>query len=104
VKNLITPLAPFLLGLLLLSASALAADKETVLMLGGDYCEFYSKQLTDALMAVQGVTAVDLESKKGHAIVKQDGTVKDETLIMTVAKVKGNKNGVQWYCSAMVMN
>jgi len=82
----------------------LAADKQTVLMLGGDYCEFYPKQLTDALMAVKGVTAVDLDSKKGHAIVTQDGTVKDETLIMAVAKVKGNKNGVGWFCTAMVMN
>jgi len=104
MKNLITLLAPVLLGLMLLSASVLAADKQTVLMLGGDYCEFYPKQLTDALMAVKGVTAVDLDSKKGHAIVTQDGTVKDETLIMAVAKVKGNKNGVGWFCTAMVMN
>ena len=104
MKIRFTPFAPVLLGLLLLSASALAADKQTVLKLGGDYCEFYSKELTDALMAVTGVTAVDLESKKGQAIVTQDGSVKDETLIMAVAKVKGTKNGVAWYCTAMVMN
>jgi len=104
VKNLIAPLAPVLLGLLLLSATALAADKQSVLMLGGDYCEFYPKELTDVLMAVKGVTGVDLESEKGHAIITQDGTVKDEMLIMAVAKVKGTKNGVAWYCTAMVKN
>ncbi|HUJ79449.1 MAG TPA: hypothetical protein VLY45_03935 [Nitrospiria bacterium] len=103
MKNLIGLVAPVVLGLLL-SASALAADNQTVLMLGGDYCDYYPKELTDALMAVKGVTGVDLKSMKGHAIVSHDGTVKDETLITAVATVKGTKDGVAWYCTAMVMD
>jgi len=89
--------------LLLLSTAAQAAEQKTSLMLGGDYCEYYLDDVAKALTAVKGVTGVDVKSKKGYAIVSHDGTAKDETLIATVEKVKGTKNGTKWYCNAMVM-
>jgi len=104
MKNLIGFISPVVLGLLLLSASAHAVEQKTALMLGGKFCEFYPKELTAALMAVKGVTSVDLKSMEGHAVVTHDDTVKDETLIKTVADVKGTKMGVEWYCTAMVMD
>jgi hypothetical protein len=82
-----------------------AKPKETkeTLMLGGRFCEFYPKELTDALMAVPGVKAVDLKSMKGHVIVIHDGNVKLETLVAAVKGVKGSKVGVEWYCTAEAM-
>ena len=95
---------PVILGLLLLSGPAHAAGQQTVLMLGGNYCESYPKELTDALTAVKGVTGVDLKSMKGHVVVSHDGTVKTETLIAAIKGVKGTKNGAAWYCDAMLMD
>ncbi|HTP42615.1 MAG TPA: cation transporter [Nitrospiria bacterium] len=95
---------PVVLGVLLLTAPAGAAEQKTVLMLGGKFCEFYPKELTAALKAVKGVTSVDLESMKGHVIVTHDGTVKPETLINAVKSVKGTRMGINWYCDAMVMD
>ena len=91
---------PVVLGLLLLSASAQAAGQQAVLMLGGRFCDFYPREITDALMAVKGVTGVDLKSMKGHAVVSHDGTVKPEALITAMKGVKGTKMGVEWYCTA----
>jgi len=104
MKTLATLIVPVALGLLLLSASAHAAEQKTALMLGGKFCEFYPKEFTAALMAVKGVTNVDLKSMEGHAVVTHDDTVKEETLIQAVESVKGTKLGVKWYCTAMVMD
>ena len=80
-----------------------AADRQVMLMLGGKDCEFYPKQVTDALMKVKGVKSVDLQSMKGHAVVSHDGTVRPEDLVAAVSVVKGEKMGVKWYCAAEVM-
>lgn len=80
-----------------------AAENKTTLMLGGKFCEFYPKELTDALTAVKGVKGVDLKSLKGHVIVAHDGTVKPETLVAAVKAVKGTKMGIEWYCTAEAM-
>jgi copper chaperone CopZ len=80
-----------------------AADQQVTLMLGGKFCEFYPKQVTEALMKVKGVKAVDLQSMKGHAIVSHDGTVKTEDLVAAVNGVKGERMGVEWYCTAQGM-
>jgi hypothetical protein len=82
---------------------AFAAEQKITLMLGGRFCEFYPKELTDALMAVKGVTGVDLKGMKGHAIVMLEKTVTPETLVAAVKAVKGTKMGVEWYCTAEVM-
>jgi copper chaperone CopZ len=80
-----------------------AADQQVTLMLGGQYCEFYPKQVTDALMKVKGVKSVDLQSMKGHAVVEHDGSVKEDQLVQAIKGVKGTKGGVEWYCDAEVM-
>jgi mercuric ion binding protein len=85
------------------SAQAGAAEQKVTLMLGGKFCEFYPKEITDALMGVKGVTGVDLKSMKGHAIVMHDGSVKPEVLVETVKGVKGTKTGMEWYCTAEAM-
>jgi copper chaperone CopZ len=82
---------------------AQAADQKLTLMLGGKFCDFYPKEITDALMKVKGVTGVDLKSMEGHAIVTTDGTVKPEDLVSAMKGVKGTKMGVEWYCTAEVM-
>jgi len=82
---------------------AAAAEQKTVLMLGGKFCDFYPKEITDALTAVKGVKAVDLESMKGHAVVTHDGNVKPESLVAAMKGVKGTKMGMEWYCTAEVM-
>jgi len=80
-----------------------AADPQATLMLGGKFCEYYPKQVTEALMKVKGVKAVDLQSMKGHALVSHDGTVKTEDLVAAVNVVKGERMGVKWYCTAEAM-
>jgi copper chaperone CopZ len=97
-------IAPVVLGFLLLSTGAHAAAQKTVLMLGGNSCEFYLDDVAKALTAVKGVTGVDLKSMKGHVVVSHDGTVKTETLIAAVKNVKGTKGGAEWHCDAMVMD
>jgi mercuric ion binding protein len=80
-----------------------AADQKVTLMLGGNYCESYPKEITDALMKIKGVTGVDLNTMKGHAIVTTDGSVKPEALVTAMKSVKGTKMGMEWYCTAQVM-
>ncbi|HTP40974.1 MAG TPA: hypothetical protein VML36_00990 [Nitrospiria bacterium] len=103
MNHLTKPIVPVVLGLLLLSASAQAAEQKTVLMLGGKFCDFYPKEITDAMMAVKGVTSVDLKSMKGHAVVSHDATVNPATLVTAMKAVKGTKMGVEWYCTAEAM-
>src|ERR1700687_883723 len=42
-------------GMSLLASAAGAADPAVTLMLGGKFCEFYPKEITEGLMAVKGV-------------------------------------------------
>ncbi|MBM4120992.1 MAG: hypothetical protein FJ249_00135 [Nitrospira sp.] len=81
-----------------------AAGKPITLMLGGTFCEFYPKELTEALMKVKGVKGVDLKSLKGHALVEHDGSVKPEGLVAAVKGVKGTKMGLEWFCTAEPMS
>jgi periplasmic mercuric ion binding protein len=91
------------LAISLMAAPVGAADQTVTLMLGGKFCEFYPKELTDALTAVKGVKAVDLKSMKGHAVVTHDGSAKPEALVAAVKGVKGTKMGMEWYCTAEAM-
>lgn len=88
-------------GLLLSTAGA--ADPAVTLMLGGKFCESYPKEITEGLMAVKGVKAVDLKSMKGHAVVTHDGSVKPEALVTAMKGVKGTKMGMEWSCTAEAM-
>lgn len=90
-------------GMSLLVSAAGAADPAVTLMLGGKSCEFYPKEITAGLMAVQGVKAVDLKSMTGHAVVTHDGSVKPETLVAAMKGVKSTKMGTEWFCKAEPM-
>jgi copper chaperone CopZ len=83
---------------------AQAPTPQVMLMLGGKFCDFYPKEVTEALTSIKGVKTVDLKSAKGHAIVDHDGSVKPEDLAAAVNKVKGTKMGMEWYCTAEVMH
>lgn len=77
-----------------------AADQQVTLALGGKFCEFYGGDVQKALMNVTGVKAVDVNSKKGHAIVTAEGgKVKPEQLTAAVNAVKGDG----WHCKADVV-
>jgi copper chaperone CopZ len=78
---------------------AWAAEQKVTLMLGGKFCEFYPDAIDKALKNVPGVTAVDLKSMKGHAIVTTDGKAKPDQLTSAVNGVKGDG----WHCKADVM-
>ncbi len=80
-----------------------AAEQKSTLMLGGKFCEFYPKEISEALTKVAGVKEVDLKSMKGHAVVTHDGTVKPEALVSAMKSVKGTKMGIEWYCTAEAM-
>jgi copper chaperone CopZ len=86
-----------------LPATAGAAEKKVTLMLDGRFCRFYPKEITEALMGVEGVTGVDLESMAGHAIVTHDGSVKPDALVGAMKELKGTKMGIEWSCKAEVM-
>ena len=80
--------------------AAAAEDTQITLMLGGQFCEFYPDNIKQALTELSGVKAVDLESKKGHAIVTVDPSkTKPDELTAAVNKVKGSG----WHCTAEVM-
>jgi len=85
--------------LLIYTVQTKAADQKTVLMLGGDYCESYPKELTKALMKVKGVKNVDLNSMPGHAVVVHDDSVLPKTLMEAINGVKGDG----WFCTAQIM-
>ena len=79
---------------------AAAEDKQITLMLGGKFCEFYPDNIKQALTALSGVKAVDLQRMKGHAIVTVDTSkTKPKELTAAVNKVKGEG----WHCTAEVM-
>jgi len=75
-------------------------EGRVTLMLGGKFCEFYTEDVEKTLKEIEGVTAVDLKSMKGHAIVTGDvGKFKAEQLTAAVNEVKGEG----WHCKAEVM-
>jgi len=88
-----------ILGMMLGSHSAWAADQKVTLMLGGKFCDMYPDVVHAALKKVAGVKAVDLKSMKGHAVVTGDGTVKPDQLTTAVNGLKGDG----WSCKAEVM-
>jgi len=90
-------------GLGLMTGQARAADQTTALMLEGKSCAAHLKEISEGLMGVKGVKAVDLKSMKGHALVTYDATVKPEVLIDALTKVKGSEAGQEWFCDAEVM-
>ncbi len=84
-----------MVGLFALSLTAWAAEKKVTLKLGGQFCEFYPGEVETALKKVAGVTAVDLKSKKGHAVVTGDASkMKPGDLTAAVDTVKGDG----WHC------
>ncbi len=86
--------------LLSIPPAAAAEEKQFTLKLGGKFCEFYPDNIKQALTELSGVKAVDLNSKKGHAIVTVDPSkTKPKELTAAVNKVKGEG----WHCTAEVM-
>ena len=84
-----------MVGLFALSATAWAVEQKVTLKLGGQFCEFYPGEVETALKKVAGVTAVDLKSKKGHAVVTGDASkMKPGDLTAAVDAVKGDG----WHC------
>jgi len=82
----------------LLAAPAYAASQQTVIKLGGNFCEFYPEDVASALMKVKGVSAVDMKSRKGFAVVTQDGSAKPDQLVAAVNGVKST----DWFCTGEV--
>ena len=80
--------------------AAAAEEQQITLILGGHFCEFYPDKVKKALTELSGVKAVDLKSKKGHAIVTVD-TSKTNTDALTAAVYK--VRGYRWHCTAEVM-
>lgn len=77
-----------------------ASAPEVTLKLGGQFCESYADAITSALMQVEGVKAVDLESKKGHAVVTGDPeAMKAGQLKDAITGVKGEG----WHCEATIV-
>ena len=77
---------------------AYAASQQTVIKLGGSYCEFYPDDVASALMKVKGVSAVDMKGRKGYAVVTQDGSAKPDQLVAAVNGVKST----DWYCTGEI--
>src|SRR6266446_6087675 len=103
MRSVLSLAVAVILSIGVVAMQTVAADQKILLMLGGKSCEFYPKEITDALMKVKGVTGVDLNSIKGHAVVSHDGTVKPEELVTVIKNVKGTKMGIEWYCTAEEM-
>lgn len=87
-------------AIFVVASPVVAADQQVTLTLGGKFCEFYGGDVQKALMNVTGVKAVDLGSKRGHAIVTADADkVKPAQLTAAVNAVKGDG----WHCKAEVV-
>lgn len=97
-NNAIRVLAAATIAVTLFALPAYAATQQTVLKLGGNFCEFYPDDVASALMKVKGVTAVDMKSRKGFAVVTQDGSAKPDQLVAAVNGVKST----DWFCTGEV--
>jgi copper chaperone CopZ len=82
------------------SMAQAAAEQKVMLMLGGTYCDVYLVDVESALKKVAGVTAVDLKSMKGHAIVMVEN---DKATANQLVKAVNGVKGDGWHCSAQVM-
>ena len=85
-------------AVMLIALPVHAASQQTVIKLGGSYCEFYLDDVAGALMKVKGVTAVDMKSRKGYAVVTQDGSAKPDAMVAAVNGVKST----DWFCTGEV--
>lgn len=84
---------------IIFTSAAWAADQKVTLTLGGKLCDLYLGEVESALKKVGGVTAVDVKSMKGHAVVTGDpGKMKPDQLVTAVNGVKGDG----WHCKAEV--
>lgn len=73
------------------------AGPEATIKLGGKFCEMYPDALTAALQRVDGVETVDLEKRKGYAIVTGQAGA------MSLADLRDAVNGLRgegWHCEA----
>ena len=50
-----------------------AGEQKVTLKLGGNFCDAYLGDVSEALKKVPGVKDVDLKSMKGHAVVTSEG-------------------------------
>lgn len=74
-------------------------ERRAILKLGGRFCEFNLPGVQEALMKVPGVTAVDLETVQGAAVVTYEaGNVNPIALLSAVRTVKGDG----YYCTARI--
>ena len=77
-----------------------AGEEKIIVMLGGKFCEAYLGDVEVALAKLSGVKAVDLKSRKGHAVVTINGEkVKADQLATAVNGVKGDG----WHCTGQTM-
>ncbi len=89
----------FVLMILLSAAceSGSVAGPEVAIKLGGKFCAMYPDAITTALQRVDGVEAVDLESRKGYAIVTgKAGAMK----LADLRKAVNGARGEGWHCEA----
>ena len=77
-----------------------AGEQKVTLKLGGNFCDAYLDEVSEALKKVPGVKEVDLKSMKGHAVVTSEGDkTKPDQLAHAVNGVKGDG----WHCTAQAM-
>ncbi len=69
---------------------------QVILKLGGKDCEFYLGAVDAALKKLKGVQKVDLSTRKSHALVKTDGTLKAGEVVNAVDGLSGEG----WKCEA----
>ncbi|HTN42171.1 MAG TPA: hypothetical protein VMN77_00070 [Nitrospiria bacterium] len=103
MNSTVKPVGTVVIGLLLLSTQARAAEQKTILMLDGRFFESYSREIYEALTAVKGVKSVDLKSMKGHAVVNHDETVNPMVLVTAMNGLKDTKAEAEWNCTAAAM-
>ncbi len=90
-----------LVGLLMGCEPEVGGEPTVTLRLGGQFCEAYPDAINLALMNVEGVQTVDLNSKQGHVVITGDpGKMKARNLKNAVNGVKGTG----WHCEAEVVD
>lgn len=80
-------------------AEGAAGTGKVKLDLGGKFCDFYPKEITDALMKLPGVKSVDAVKKQKFVTVEYEkGKVTLDQMVAAVGGVKGDG----WNCAASV--
>ncbi len=88
-------------GILFGCESESEGKPEVTLKLGGEFCAQYADSVKNALMQVPGVHSVDVQRKKGHAVVTGDPhRMKPHGLEEAVDELRGKG----WYCDAEVVD